>query len=65
MEDYLGETGRKIIEQVVDDAGKDNQSHLLKHVLAQNHQYVDLGNTKIIDSSFHNNKLKQKISGAL
>ena len=40
------------------------QSHLLKHALTQNHQHNDLGNMKIIDSSFHNNKLKQKISEA-
>ena len=63
-EDYLGETGHKIIEEIAHDAGKDNQSHLLKHALTRNHQHVDTGNMKIIDSSFHNNKLKQKISEA-
>ena len=51
-EAYLGEIGRRIIEQVADHAGKDKQSHLLKHALTQNHRHVDLGNMKIIDSSF-------------
>ena len=40
--------------------GKDKQSHLLKHALTRNHWDVDLGNMKIIDSSFHNNKFKRK-----
>ena len=40
--------------------GKDKQSHLLKHALTKNHRHVDLGNMKIIDSSFHNNKFKRK-----
>ena len=64
-EDYLGETGRRIIERVADHAGKGKQSHLLKHALTQNHRHVHLSNMKIIDSSFHNNKLKRKISEAL
>ena len=64
MEDYLGETGYRDIERVADHGGKD-KSHLLKHALTRNHQYFDLGNMKIIDSSFHNNKLKWKISEAL
>ena len=64
-EDYLRETGRRIIERVADNVGKDKQSHLLKHTLTRNHRHVDLGNMKIIDSSFHNNKLKRKISEAL
>ena len=39
--------------------------HLLKHALLRNHQRVDLSNMKIIDSSFHGNKLKRIISEAL
>ena len=65
MEDYLGETGCRIIERVTDHAGKDKQSHLFKHASTRNHRHVDLGNIKIIDFSFHNNKLKWKISEAL
>ena len=64
-EDYPGETVCRIIERVAHHAGKDKQSHLLKHALTRNHRHVDLGNMKIIDSSFHNNKLKRKIPEAL
>ena len=49
-----------IIEQVADHAGKDKQSHLLKHAALRNHGRVDLSNIEIIDSSFHDNKLKRK-----
>ena len=45
-EDYLGETGRRIIERVADYAGKYKQSHLLKHVLLRNHRRLDLSNMK-------------------
>ena len=62
MENYLGETGRRIIERVADHAEKYKRSHLSKHALTRNHRHVDLGNMKIIESSFHNNYLKRKIS---
>ena len=56
---------RRIVERVADHAGKDRQSHILKHALTQNHRHVDVGNMKIIGFSFHNNKLKRKSSEAL
>ena len=64
-EDYLGETGRRIIERSTDHWGKDKQSHLLRHALNSNYKAVDLKDLKIIDSSYHNNRFKNKISGAL
>ena len=59
-EEYFGETGRRVIERVPDHAGKDKQSHLLKH-----HRRFDLSNMIINDSSFYGNKFKRKISEAL
>ena len=61
-EDYLRETGKRIIERSADHCGKDKQSHLLRHTLNNNHKTVDL---KIIDSSCCNNRFKRKISEAL
>ena len=46
-EDYLGETGERIIERSADNCGKDKQSHLLIHAL----NTVDLKDFKMIDSS--------------
>ena len=64
-EGYLGETGRRIIERSADHCGRDKQSHLLRHALNNNHKTVDLKDFKIIDSSYHNNRFKTKISEAL
>ena len=63
-EDYLVKTGR-IIERSADHCDKDKQSHLLRHLLNNNHKTVDLKDFKIIDSSYHNNRFKRKISEAL
>ena len=62
---YLGKTGRRIIERSADHCGKDKQLHLLRHALNNNHKTVDLKDFKIIDSSYHNNRFKRKISEAL
>ena len=64
-EDYLRETGKRIIERSAEHCGKDKQSHLLRHVLNNNHKTIDLKDFKITDSSYHNNRLKTKISEAL
>ena len=64
-EDYLRETGKRIIERSAEHCGKDKQSHLLRHALNNNHKTIDLKNFKITDSSYHNNRLKTKISDAL
>ena len=63
--DYLGETGRRIIERAAYHCGKDKQSHELKHALVSNHPVVDLKDLKIIDKNYHGNKYKRKISEAL
>ena len=65
-EDYLEKTGRRIIKRSADHCGKDNQSHLLGHAYMNNNdKTVDLKDFKIIDSSYHSNRFKRKISEAL
>ena len=64
-QDYLGKTGRRIIERTANHSGKNKHSHLFKHACNENHKRVDLGNIKVIDSGYHNNRLKRKISDAL
>ena len=64
-QDYLGETGRRMIERAADHCGKDKQSYLLRHALISNHPVVDLKDLKIIDKNYHGNKYKRKISEAL
>ena len=45
-QDYLGETGRRIIERTADHSGKDKHSHLFKHACNENHKHIDLGDIK-------------------
>ena len=63
--DYLGETGRVIIERAANHCEKDKQSHLLKHALISNHPVVDLKDLKVIDKNYHGNKYNRKISEVL
>ena len=64
-EDYLGKTGRRIIERSADHCGKDKQSHLLRTALNNNHKTVGMKDFKIIDSNYHNSRFITKISEAL
>ena len=64
-QDYLGETGRRIIERTADHSGKDKHSHLFKHACNEKHKHVDLDNIKVIDSGYHNKRFKIKIFEAL
>ena len=63
--DYLGDTGRIIIEKTADHCGKDKKSQLLKYALIINYPVVDLKDLKIINKNYHANKYKSKISEAL
>ena len=62
--DYLGETGRIIIERTADHCRKDKQSHFLKHSVISSHPVVDLKDLKVIAKNYHGNKYKRKISAA-
>ena len=64
-QDDLGEAGRRIIERTADHSGKDKHSHLFKDACNENHKHIDLNNIKVIDSGYHNNRFKRKISEAL
>ena len=65
VEDYTGETGRRLNERVIDHNGRDKKSHLYKHSQERNHPCVALSDLKIIGSNFKNQKLKRKIAESL
>ena len=46
---YLGQTGRRISERVLDNAGWDQNWHLSKHSTESGHPVLDINNYKIID----------------
>ena len=64
-ENYLGETARKINERVLEHAGKDKKSHVLRHTLQSGQPSVSLNEFKILGKGFNNNRVKRKISKAL
>ena len=39
-ENYVGESGRRIAERVIDHNGRDHKSHILKHSLEIGHERV-------------------------
>ena len=62
---YLGETGRRISERVLDHAGRDPNSHLFKHSVESGHPVSDKNNYKIIEKGYRNNVRKRKTAEAL
>ena len=62
---YLGETGRKTSERVLDHAGRDPNSHLFKNSVESGHPVLDMNNYKIIDKGYEKNATKQKIAEEL
>ena len=64
-ENYLGETARRIKERVLEHAGKDKKSHMLRHILQSGHPSVSLNEFKIFGKGFNNNSVKRKISEVL
>ena len=62
---YLGETGSRISERVLDYAGRDQNSHLFKRSIESKDPVLDINNYKIIEKSYKKNARKQKIAEAL
>ena len=64
-ENYLGKITRRIKERVLELAGKDKKSHLLRDTLQSGHPAVSLNDFKVLGKGFNNNRVKRKISLAL
>ena len=65
LDDYIGESTRRIIERVKGHTGRDTNSHVLKHRSKKEHAEVTREDFKIISSHFKNNRLKRAIVEAL
>ena len=55
---YLGETGRRISEGVLDHAGRNHNSYLSTHSIEIGHPVLDINNYKIIEKEYENNARK-------
>ena len=61
-DNYIGETGRRIVERIKDHSERDDASHMAKHNIGTFHTDVNTANFKIININFSNNKRKWKIA---
>ena len=59
------ETGRRIIERIKDDSGRDHASHMVKHNIETSHTVVNTANFKVTDMNVSNNKRKWTIAKSL
>ena len=55
---------RRLEERIVDHAGRDENSHVVKHTLEKGHKEISMDNVTIISKNF-NNYYKRKVSEAL
>ena len=65
VDDYIGETARRVNERFVDHKGRDTNSHLLKHSIDSEHKPLEAVDYKIIGTGYRNNTMKRKLSEAL
>ena len=62
---YIGETGRRISERIIDHAGRDSNSCVYKHCVETGYRSPNINDSKIIGSNFRKNVFKRKIAEAL
>ena len=63
--DYIGESGRRVLNQVTDHNDRNTFSHIFKHCVAADHQFLSSDDLRIVGRNYKNNKGKQKIAEAL
>ena len=55
---YIGETTRRLSERVIDQAGRDAKSHIVRHCLSSYHEKVNIKNFKILKLGYNNKLIK-------
>ena len=64
VDDYIGETARRVNESIVDHTGRDTNSHLLKHSIESGHKPLE-GVAYVICTGYRKNTMKRKLFEAL
>ena len=54
-----------MLERVKDYNNRDTSSHIFKHCVAADHQFVSCDDLRIVGRNYRNNKRKRKITEAL
>ena len=65
LESYNDETGKRLIEMVIEHSGKDLNSHMFKHSMVVNHPTVSLDDFTVLGHGDRNRKFKRKVSQSL
>ena len=63
--DYVGALGRRLLERVKDHSSRDTSSHIFKHCIVADHQFVSCDDLRIVVRNYGNNKRKQKVAEAI
>ena len=63
--DYVSESGKRVLERVKDHNGRDTSSHIFKHCVADDYQFVSCDGLKIVGRNYRNNRRKRKIAEML
>ena len=64
-DDYIGKSGRRVIERVKDHSGRDQSSHILRNSIEKNHTEVTVNDFKVIGRNYKSNVRKRKVAEAL
>ena len=54
-----------MLDRVKNHNGRDTSSHIFKHCVAADHQFVSCDDLRIVGRNYRNNKRKRKITEAL
>ena len=63
--DYVGVSGRRLIERVKYRNGINQSSHMLRHSIEKNHAEATVNDFKVIGRNYGNNVQKRKVTEAL
>ena len=64
-ENYICESGRRILGRIKDHNGRDLKSHILRHSVKSGHANISYRDFKIMAKNFNNNHWKPKITESL
>ena len=64
-ENYVGETGRRLSERVIDHNGRDKNSHIFKYSFEREHRPPSLQELSVLGGNYRKNKFRRKVAESL
>ena len=65
LESYNAEKGRRLIERVNENSGKDINSDMFKYLIEANHTTMVLDNFTVLSRGYRNKNIYRKVSESL